>query len=88
MRWSPMPNDQWAPRTVVKVSFERDPDTGEIDHLAPFRVTDRGGRHAGVYEDEPQVVVEMEPETSVAYFEAQWIAGRWVFSHRVPDESW
>ena len=83
-----MPNDQWTPKIVVKVSFARDPDTGEVDHLAPFRATDRGGRHTGLYEDEPQVLVEMEPDTSVAYFEAQWADGRWVFGHRVPDESW
>ncbi|HEY0567380.1 MAG TPA: hypothetical protein VGD13_04505 [Xanthobacteraceae bacterium] len=83
-----MPNDSWTPKTIVKVSFWRDPKTGQIDHLAPFAVSDRTGRHAGQYEDEPQILAEIGPDTSVAYFEAQWIDGRWVFGHRVADETW
>jgi hypothetical protein len=83
-----MPTSHWAPKTVVKISFYRDPETGEIDHLAPFQVSDRAGRHTGSYEDEPQVLAEIEPHTSTAYFEAQWLGERWVFGHRVPDEGW
>jgi hypothetical protein len=83
-----MPTSHWAPKTVVKISFYRDPDTGQIDHLAPFQVSDRAGRHAGSYEDEPQILAEIEPDTGTAYFEAQWLGERWVFGRRVADEGW
>jgi len=80
--------NQWAPKQIVKVTFGRDPETGEVDHLAPFVASDRAGLHSAVYEDEPPVVVEMEADTGVAYFEAQWIQERWVFGHRVLDKDW
>jgi hypothetical protein len=88
-RWCrSMTSFPWAPKTVVKISFRRDPDSGEIDHLAPFEVADRAGRHTGTYEDEPQVLAEIGADTSTAYFEAQWVDDRWVFGHRVADENW
>jgi hypothetical protein len=80
--------NDWAPKTLVKVTFGREPDTGEIDHLAPFLVTDRSGAHVGVYEDEPNVVAEAEASTRVAFFEAQWVEDHWVFGHRVDDQDW
>ena len=80
--------NSWSPKTVVRITFGREPETGEIDHLAPFLVTDRRGLHAGVYEDEPHVIAEMEANTSVAYFEAQWLEGGWMFGHRVEDQDW
>src|SRR5215210_1032363 len=55
-----LPTSHWAP------------ETGEVDHLAPFQVSERAGRHVGSYEDEPQVLAEIEPDISTAYFEAHW----------------
>jgi len=83
-----MPTSHWAPKTVVKISFYRDPETGQIDHLAPFQVSNRAGRYSGSYEDEPQILAEIEPDTGTAYFEAQWVGERWVFGRRVADEGW
>ena len=79
---------EWIQKTIVKVIFATDPDTGELDHLAPFLVSDRAGLRAGVYEDEPHVVCEVEGHTAVAYFDAQWIDGHWMFGHRVEDQDW
>src|SRR5918993_1363644 len=57
--------------------------------LAPFLVLDRAnGPRSGIYEDEPRVCLEVEPDTKVAYFEAEWSEGRWMFGHRVPDPDW
>jgi hypothetical protein len=79
--------DEFTPRTIVKVTFQRDPD-GEIDHLAPFEASGRGGRNSGMYDDEPHVTAEMEMNTRIAFFEAQLIDGRWVFGARTPDKDW
>ena len=73
----------------MKLVFQRDPYTGLVDHLAPFLVLDRAnGPRSGIYEDEPRVCLEVEPDTKVAYFEAEWSEGRWMFGHRVPDPDW
>jgi hypothetical protein len=71
----------------VKITFQRDPD-GEIDHLAPFEASGRGGRNSGIYDDEAQVISEMEVNTRIAFFEAQLIDGRWKFGARTPDKDW
>src|SRR4051794_20972693 len=76
--------DQFTPRTIVKITFQRDPD-GEIDHLAPFQASGRGDRSSGIYDDEPHVIAEMEVNTRIAFFEAQLIDGRWRFGGRIPD---
>ena len=57
---------EWVQNTVVKVSFGQDPESGEIDHLAPFLVTNRSGSHVGLYEDERRVIAEVEASTRVA----------------------
>ena len=80
--------EEWTPKVIVKVTFGREPETGEIDHLAPFVATDRSGLRSGVYDDEPHVTAEIEAHTRIAYFEAQWVHGRWMFGHRVPDQDW
>jgi hypothetical protein len=79
--------DDWAPRTTVKIIFSRDSE-GRIDHLAPFVAAARGGRHSGIYEDEPHVIALMEPDTQIAFFEAQLNLGRWKFGHRAEDKDW
>jgi hypothetical protein len=79
---------EWAPKTIVKLTFAIDPATGELDHLAPFFVNDKSGAHTGAYEDEPQVLAQIGPRTRFAYFEAEWIAGEWKFGQRVDDQDW
>jgi hypothetical protein len=85
-----MPNRlmEWIPGTVVKITFGLEPETGELDHLVPFLVTDRSGSHVGVYEDEPRIIAEVQASTKVAYFGAQWVEDHWVFGHRVEDQDW
>ena len=78
----------WSPKKIVKIIFQRDPETYEIDHLAPFTVTDRSGLHSGIYEDEPLIFAEVESNTEIAYCEAEWENNRWVFGHRVHGEHW
>jgi hypothetical protein len=70
-----------------------DPQTGAVDHAAPFVVIPRRrelrrlpGR-GGIYEKEPSVIEQFRPGEREAQFEAEWSKqeGGWIFGKRVID---
>jgi hypothetical protein len=80
-------------KEIVLVRLAIDPQTGAVDHAAPFVVIPRrrelrrlqGG--GGIYEKEPGVIEQFRPGEREAQFEAEWPKqeGCWKFGKRVID---
>jgi hypothetical protein len=80
-------------KEIVLVRLAVDPQTGVVDHAAPFGVIPRRrelqrlpGR-GGIYEKEPSVIEQFRPGEREAQFEAEWSKqeGGWKFGKRVID---
>lgn len=70
-------------REIILITLATDPETGTIDRGGPFLVQASDPARSGLYEREPEVVAQIQPDERDAKFEAEWMGDEWKFGKRV-----
>jgi hypothetical protein len=74
-------------KTIVQLRFGADAKTKMLDRTAPFIM--RGAGAISFYENEPNVMSQLDDAPLTAYFEAELQEdGKWRFGQRVYEEDW
>jgi hypothetical protein len=69
----------------VQVRLGVNSETGQIDRDAPFMVWGEAApdHHPAIYDDAPQVIVQMARDEQQARFTAEWAGERWCIGQRI-----
>jgi len=72
-------------KSIVTIYMPSTATLAEFGLNAPFLVQASEPMRSGIYEEEPDVLLQMQFDQKIAKFEAEWVEGRWNIGRRLLD---